>query len=79
MSEVIGVEPDAWASRVECIGGPHYGKITYGKLPVQSLQKGFYSHEKLYSEKTVIALMKEAYIKGTNATHDAYFKSRTGA
>jgi len=59
----IGVEPDAWATITKCVG-PEYGKTRYGKLPVQSMQPGFYSHEKLYSEKTVISLMKAAYYNG---------------
>lgn len=77
MINVIGIDPDAWASKIECIG-PDYGKVTYDKLPCQSLQKGFYSYEKLYSEKAVIELMKEAYVKGSNDCHDAYFKARNG-
>ena len=63
MQAKIDVAPDAWATKVECVG-LEYGKTTYGKLPVQSLQPGYYSHEKLYSEKTVIGLMKAAYYDG---------------
>lgn len=59
----IAVEPDAWATKTECVG-PDYGKTQYGKLPIQSMQPGFYSHEKLYSESTVIGLMKAAYYDG---------------
>ena len=59
----IAVEPDAWATITKCVG-PEYGKTQYGKLPVQSMQPGFYAHEKLYSEKTVIGLMKAAYYDG---------------
>jgi len=59
----IGIEPDAWATVTKCIG-PGYGKTQYGKLPVQSIQPGYYSHEKLYSEKSVIGLMKAAYYDG---------------
>lgn len=54
----IAVEPDAWATITKCVGPE------YGKLPVQSIQPGFYAHEKLYSEKTVIGLMKAAYYDG---------------
>ena len=63
MEPKIYVEPDAWATITKCVG-PEYGKTRYGKLPVQSMQPGFYSHEKLYSEKTVIGLMKAAYYDG---------------
>ena len=59
----IAVEPDAWATITKCVG-PEYGKTQYGKLPIQSIQPGFYSHEKLYSEKTVLGLMKAAYYDG---------------
>jgi hypothetical protein len=59
MSETIKAEPDAWATKIECIGN-EYGKVFYGKLPIQSMQKGYYSHEKLYSESTVIRLLKDA-------------------
>jgi len=61
--QTIDVEPDAWATKTMCIG-ENYGKTHYGKLPIQSMQPGFYSHEKLYSEKTVIGLMKSAYYDG---------------
>ena len=63
MEPNIGIEPDAWATTVACIG-PDYGKTTYGKLPVQSLNPLYYTHEKLYSEKAVIGLMKAAYYCG---------------
>jgi len=59
----LGVEPDAWATKIMCIG-PEYGKTFYGKLPMQSLNPLFYSHERLYSEKAVIGLMKAAYSDG---------------
>lgn len=59
----IDVEPDAWATKTMCIG-PRYGETRYAKLPIQSIQPGFYSHEKLYSEKTVLGLMKAAYYDG---------------
>ena len=58
----IIVEPDAWASII-CIG-PEYGKVVYGKLPIQSLNPLYYTYEKLYSEKSVIGLMKAAYYNG---------------
>lgn len=63
MEPKIDVEPDAWATTVSCIG-QKYGETRYAKLPVQSLQKGYYTHEKLYSEKTVIGLMRAAYCEG---------------
>ena len=63
MKSVIDVEPDAWATKTMCIG-PQYGKIHYDKLPIQCTQSGYYTHEKLYSEKTVIGLMKAAYYEG---------------
>jgi len=59
----IDVEPDAWASKVGCVG-PDYGKIRYDKLPIQSLNPAYYTHEKLYAEKSVIGLMKAAYYDG---------------
>lgn len=43
-------EPVAWISTVQCIG-PDYGKELYGKLPVQSLQAGYYKHTPLYLGK----------------------------
>ena len=63
MEPKIDVEPDAWATKTMCIG-PQYGKIRYDKLPIQCTQPGYYTHEKLYSEKTVIGLMKAAYYNG---------------
>ena len=65
----ISVNPDAWASKVMCIG-PNYGKVIYDRMPIQNLQLGFYSHEKLYSEKTLIGLMKAAYYDGYTAKQD---------
>ena len=59
----IDIEPDAWASKTMCIG-PEYGKIRYDKMPIQSLNPLYYTHEKLYSEKSVIGLMKAAYYDG---------------
>ena len=41
-------EPVAWRTTVQC-RGPEYGMEHYGKLPVQSLQPGYYSHTPLYS------------------------------
>jgi hypothetical protein len=41
-------EPVAWISIVQCVG-PDYGKERYGKLPVQSLQPGYYRHVPLYA------------------------------
>jgi hypothetical protein len=46
------LEADAWISTIMCIG-PEYGKRLYGKLPVQSIQPGYYSHSKLYSQETI--------------------------
>ena len=59
----IAVDPDAWATKDMCIG-PTLGKIHYDKMPIQSLNPLRYTHEKLYSEKTVIGLMKAAYYDG---------------
>lgn len=59
----IDIEPDAWASKIMCIG-PDYGQTHYDKLPIQSLNPLYYTHEKLYSEKAVIGLMKAAYYDG---------------
>lgn len=44
-------EPVAWMSTVMCIG-PDYGKVRFGKLPIQSLQEGYYSHTPLYAPAT---------------------------
>ena len=52
----INIEPDAWASKIMCIG-PDYGKIKYDKLPIQSLNTLYYQHEKLYSERAVRGLI----------------------
>jgi hypothetical protein len=57
LSFLDGVEPDAWISEIRCIG-PEYGKRLYGKLPIQSLQSGYYVHSKLYSRETVEALLE---------------------
>lgn len=57
------LDPDAWATKDMCVG-PTLGNIRYGKLPIQSLNPLRYTHEKLYSEKTVIGLMKDAYYNG---------------
>lgn len=65
MEPKIDVEPDAWATKNMCVG-PDLGKIRYDKLPIQSLNPLQYTHEKLYSEKTVIGLMKAAYYDGHN-------------
>lgn len=59
----IDVEPDAWATKDMRVG-PTYGNIRYANLPIQSLNPLTYTHEKLYSEKTVIGLMKSAYYDG---------------
>jgi hypothetical protein len=59
----IDVEPDAWATKDMCIG-PTLGKMRYDKMPIQSMNPLRYTHEKLYSEKTVIGLMKAAYYDG---------------
>ena len=64
----ISVEPDAWASKM-CIG-PDCGKVIYDRVPIQSLNPLLYSHEKLYSEKTVIGLMKAAYYDGYTENED---------
>jgi len=45
--EIVG-EPVAWISEVQCIG-ESYGKKSYGALPIQSLQNGFYKHTKLHA------------------------------
>jgi hypothetical protein len=69
--QIIDAEPDAWISTIMCTG-PEHGKHIYGKLPIQSLQHGYYSHQRLYSENTVINLIKAAYIEGVNsANHHA--------
>lgn len=44
----VGDEPVAWISRIRCVG-PDFGKEMYGKLPIQSLQAGFYEHIPLYA------------------------------
>lgn len=44
----VGNEPVAWISRIRCVG-PDFGKEMYGKLPIQSLQAGFYEHIPLYA------------------------------
>ena len=46
-----------------CVG-PTFGDLRYDKLPIQSMNPLRYTHEKLYSEKTVIGLMKAAYYEG---------------
>ena len=63
MKSVVDVEPDAWATRTMCVG-PEFGKVTFGKLPIQSINPLYYTHEKLYSEKAVTGLMKAAYYEG---------------
>ncbi len=45
-------EPVAWMSTVMCIG-PDYGKVRFDKLPIQSLQEGYYSHTPLYTAPPV--------------------------
>ena len=47
---VVG-EPVAWVSTIECIG-PEYKKNLFGRLPIQSLQAGYYSHTALYEQPT---------------------------
>ena len=42
-----GMEPAAWISHRRVVGLPD--KDFYGKLPIQSLQPGFYSHTPLYA------------------------------
>lgn len=42
-----GTEPAAWISHRRVVGLPD--KDFYGKLPIQSLQPGFYSHTPLYA------------------------------
>ena len=59
----IYIEPDAWASRTESAGNT-YGRVRYDSMPIVSLEAGYYSHTKLYSEKNVIDLMKQAYSDG---------------
>ena len=63
MESKICVEPDAWATKDMCVG-PTLGAARYDKLPIQSMNPLQYTHEKLYSEKTVIGLMKAAYYEG---------------
>lgn len=63
MEHKIEVEPDAWATKDMCIG-PHYGKVHFDRLPIQSINPLQYTHEKLYSEKTVIGLLETAYEAG---------------
>jgi hypothetical protein len=63
MEPKIDIEPDAWATKDMCIG-PHLGNVRYDKLPIQSFNPLQYTHEKLYSEKAVIGLMKAAYYDG---------------
>ena len=41
-------EPVAWISEVVCVG-PNLGVKRYDKLPIQSLQPGFYKHTPLYT------------------------------
>ena len=59
----ICVEPDAWATTDNCVG-PNLGKVRYDKLPIQSLNPLQYTHEKMYSHRSVIGLMKAAYYDG---------------
>ena len=47
---VVG-EPVGWVSTIECIG-PEYKKKLFGRLPIQSLQAGYYSHTALYEQPT---------------------------
>ncbi len=47
---VVG-EPVGWVSTIECIG-PDYKKNLFGRLPIQSLQAGYYSHTALYEKPT---------------------------
>lgn len=44
----LTVEPVAWISEVVCVG-PNLGVKRYDKLPIQSLQPGFYKHTPLYT------------------------------
>ena len=46
MSDIKMPEPTAWISVVKCVG-PEYGKEHFGKLPIQSLQPGYYAHTPL--------------------------------
>ena len=69
MEPKINIEPDAWATTDMCLG-PNYGKTKYDKLPIQSMNPLQYTHEKLYSEKTVIGLMKAAYYDGYTDRED---------
>jgi len=57
------VEPDAWASKIMCLG-PQHGKIIYDKLPHQSFNPLYFTHEKMYTESSVVGLMKAAYYDG---------------
>lgn len=51
-SQPVAPKPVAWITTVACIG-PDYGKEIYGKLPVQSLQAGYYRHTPLYAASAV--------------------------
>lgn len=51
-------EPAAWISTVMCIG-TDYGKELYGKLPIQSLQAGYYKHTPLYTHPSSSAQDEE--------------------
>lgn len=55
MSEI---KPVGYISRVMCVG-PDYGKEIFGKLAVQSLQAGYYSHQKLYDQSAIDRLTAE--------------------
>jgi len=47
-----GGDPVAWISVVNCIG-PEYGRERYSKLPIQSLNPGYYKYIPLYTHPTV--------------------------
>lgn len=46
-------EAVAWISTVRCVG-PDFGKEYYGKLPIQSLQTGYYDHTPLYAAPSIV-------------------------
>jgi len=76
-------EPVAWISTVQCIGAKDYGKDHYGKLPVQSLQQGYYSHTPLITieqaEAYAQAVRDEALDKAADLVGGSSMTSRHAA
>lgn len=68
MTKIQMPEPVAWITRTKTIG-PDYGKESFGKLPVQSLNPLTYEHEPLitteqaeaYADARVREALLEAY------------------